>query len=237
MKCAKAMNYPSLTIAARSIAPPESLLPCEINFPDPLFAPPEGLVAQGGNLEPETIVEAYRRGLFPWPHDGVDTLWWSPDPRAVLLEAGLHISRRFARMLRQHRFYITVDNAFERVISSCADREDGTWITPAIINAYMALHNLGWAHSIEVWSLENDLIGGLYGLRVGALFGAESMFHFRSDASKVALVALTQYAQNSGIKLIDVQVQNAHLRSMGICEISRESYCKLAYQLTGEASN
>lgn len=231
------MSYPSLTIVARSIAPPESLLPCEFNFPDPLFAPPEGLVAQGGNLEPETIVEAYRRGLFPWPHDGVDTLWWSPDPRAVLLEAGLHISRRFARMLRQHRFHITVDNAFERVISSCADREDGTWITPAIVNAYMALHNLGWAHSIEVWSPENDLIGGLYGLRVGALFGAESMFHFRNDASKVALVALTQYAQDSGIKLIDVQVQNAHLRSMGICEISRASYCKLAYQLTGEASS
>ena len=237
MKCTKAMSYPSLTIVARSIAPPESLLPCEFNFPDPLFAPPEGLVAQGGNLEPETIVEAYRRGLFPWPHDGVDTLWWSPDPRAVLLEAGLHISRRFARMLRQHRFHITVDNAFERVISSCADREDGTWITPAIVNAYMALHNLGWAHSIEVWSPENDLIGGLYGLRVGALFGAESMFHFRNDASKVALVALTQYAQDSGIKLIDVQVQNAHLRSMGICEISRASYCKLAYQLTGEASS
>ena len=231
------MSYPSLTIVARSIAPPESLLPCEFNFPDPLFAPPEGLVAQGGNLEPETIVEAYRRGLFPWPHDGVDTLWWSPDPRAILLEAGLHISRRFARMLRQHRFHITVDNAFERVISSCADREDGTWITPAIVNAYMALHNLGWAHSIEVWSPENDLIGGLYGLRVGALFGAESMFHFRNDASKVALVALTQYAQDSGIKLIDVQVQNAHLRSMGICEISRASYCKLAYQLTGEASS
>ena len=231
------MSYPSLAIVARSVAPPESLLPCEFLFPDPLFAPPDGLVAQGGNLDPETIVEAYRRGLFPWPHDGIDTLWWSPDPRAVLFESSLHISRRFARTLRQHRFHITVDNAFERVISSCADREDGTRITPAIIDAYMTLYNLGWAHSIEVWSPENDLIGGLYGLRVGALFGAESMFHLQSDASKVALVALTQYAQDSGIKLIDVQVQNAHLRSMGICEISRESYCKLAYQLTSEVNS
>ncbi len=231
------MSYPSLTIVARSVAPPESLLPCEFIFPDPLFAPADGLVAQGGNLEPETIVEAYRRGLFPWPHDGIDTLWWSPDPRAVLFESRLHISRRFARTLRQHRFHITVDNAFERVISSCANRKDGTWITPAIIDAYMTLYNLGWAHSIEVWSPEDDLIGGLYGLRVGALFGAESMFHLRSDASKVALVALTQYAQDSGIKLIDVQVQNAHLSSMGICEISRENYCELAYQLTGEVNS
>ena len=231
------MSYPSLAIVARSAAPPESLLPCEFIFPDPLFAPSDGLVAQGGNLDPETIVEAYRRGEIPWPHDGIDTLWWSPAPRAVLFESSLHISRRFARTLRQHRFHITVDNAFERVISSCADREDGTWITPAIIDAYMTLYNLGWAHSIEVWSPENDLIGGLYGLRVGALFGAESMFHLQSDASKVALVALTQYAQDSGIKLIDVQVQNAHLRSMGICEISRESYCKLAYQLTSEVNS
>lgn len=226
------MRYPNLELKIETTNFPQGLPSCIYEFPDPMHFPAEGLIASGGDLDPSTIVEAYRRGLFPWPHEGVDTLWWSPDPRAVLLEGGLHISHRFARMLRQHRFKITVDAAFERVINSCASRSDGTWITAGIINAYIRLHHLGWAHSIEVWSLENDLIGGLYGLRVGSLFGAESMFHRSNNASKVALVALTQYARHSGIKLIDVQIQNTHLRSMGICEISRRSYCELVHRFT-----
>ena len=149
---------------------------------------------------------AYRAGLFPWPHDGVDTLWWSPDPRAILRPDRFHVSRRLARRLRQARFRVTFDAAFAQVIGACAVRPEGTWITPGMMRAYLRLHLLGWAHSVEVWSPEGRLAGGLYGLRVDGLFGAESMFHRATDASKIALFALTRLAPRAGISLIDVQL-------------------------------
>ncbi|HCV00994.1 MAG: leucyl/phenylalanyl-tRNA--protein transferase [Dehalococcoidia bacterium] len=206
---------------------PQPLPPSRFVFPDPRGASPSGFVAAGGDLAPETIVAAYRAGLFPWPHDGVDTLWWSPDPRAILVPERFHVSRRLARRVRQQRFRITVDAAFGKVIAACAIRPEGTWITPGIMRAYLRLHSLGWAHSFEVWNPEGRLVGGLYGLFVDGLFGAESMFHRASDASKIALLALCQHAPRSGIELIDVQLETPHLASLGSQAIPRERYLEL----------
>ena len=149
-----------------------------------------------------TLIAAYRRGIFPWPYDARMLLWWSPDPRAVLPLDGLHVARRLARTLRQGRFRVTLNAAFPDVIDGCAARAE-TWITPAIREAYVRLHDLGWAHSVEVW-VDAALAGGLYGLAIGGLFAAESMFHRVSDASKVAVVALVEHARRVGTTLIDV---------------------------------
>jgi len=178
----------------------------------------------GGDLEPATLLAAYRQGIFPWPVEGIDLLWWSPDPRAVLPPDGMHVSRSLARTLRRGRFRVTIDAAFDEVVAGCADREDSeTWITPAIRDAYAHLHRLGWAHSVEVWA-DGALAGGLYGVSIGALFAAESMFHRVSDASKVALVALVQHARAVGVQLVDVQMPTPHLESLGAVTISREQY-------------
>jgi len=203
--------------------PPARLPPCRFRFPDPVLADAEGLLAEGGDLEPSTLIEAYRRGIFPWPVEAHELLWWSPDPRAVLPPGGLRVSRRLARTLRQARFRVTVDAAFADVVAACADRE-ATWITPALRAAYVTLHRLGWAHSVEVWSLRGALIGGLYGVAVGALFSAESMFHRVRDASKIALAALDQHARRVGTTLLDVQVPSAHLTSLGALTIPRREY-------------
>lgn len=179
---------------------------------------------EGGDFEPATILAAYRAGFFPWPHPWQELLWFSPDPRAILTPDGFHVSRRLARRLRQARFRVTIDAAFDQVIEGCADRPEGTWITPRLAAAYRRLHRLGWAHSIEVWSGEGRLIGGLYGLAIGALFGAESMFHRATDASKVALAALVQWCRERGIDLIDVQLPTPHLASLGAVAVPREEY-------------
>ena len=184
----------------------------------------------GGDLEPATIVEAYRNGMFPWPHQGIDTLWWSPDPRAVLPVDGLHVPRRLARTVRQGRFRATLDAAFPQVIRWCAVRDEGTWITPGMLRAYCRLHELGWAHSFEIWTPDGDLAGGLYGLGVGGLFGAESMFHRATDASKLAMVAMVQHARRIGLKLIDVQLLTPHLASLGAVEMPRQEYLRRAEQ-------
>jgi len=186
----------------------------------------DGLVGFGGDFAPETIAGAYREGAFPWPHDDVDELWYSPDPRAVIPVAGLHISRRLRRTIRCGRFRVSLDRAFEHVIAGCAGREEGTWITPAIIFAYSELHDRGWAHSFEVWTADDELVGGLYGLGVGAMFGAESMFHRVSDASKVAMVALVEHAARIGVELIDVQVLTEHTARMGAVEVPRAEYLR-----------
>ena len=178
----------------------------------------------GGDLEPATLLAAYRQGIFPWPVEGIDLLWWSPDPRAVLPPDGMHVSGSLARTLRRGRFRVTIDAAFDEVVAGCADREDNeTWITPAIRDAYAHLHRLGWAHSVEVW-VDGALAGGLYGVSIGALFAAESMFHRVSDASKVAVIALAQHARAVGVELIDVQMPTPHLASLGALTISREQY-------------
>ena len=206
---------------------PEPLERCRFRFPDPRRADAVGLIASGGDLEPSTLIAAYRRGIFPWPAEGIDLLWWSPDPRAVLPLEGLHVSRRLGQALRQRRFRVTIDADFAAVIAGCADRgDDGTWITPALRAAYERLHTLGWAHSVEVWTLDGSLAGGLYGVAVGGLFAAESMFHRASDASKIALVALVQQCRATGVELLDVQMPSDHLASMGAATLPRAEYLR-----------
>jgi leucyl/phenylalanyl-tRNA--protein transferase len=198
-----------------------------VRFPDPRRADADGLVAVGGDLEPATLVAAYRAGIFPWPVEDVDTAWWSPDPRAVIPLDGLHVSRRLTQTLRQRRFRVTVDADFAGVIAGCADRApEATWITPALRAAYVRLHGLGWAHSVEVWTLDGALAGGLYGVGVGGLFAAESMFHRVTDASKIALVGLVQHCRAVGVQLIDVQLSSAHLVSMGAVTLPRRDYLR-----------
>jgi len=195
-----------------------------LRFPDPRNAGPEGIVGWGGDFAPGTIVKAYRHGIFPWPHPQQEFLWFSPHPRAILPLSGLHVSRRLARTIRQGRFRVSLDAAFAQVLAACAVREEGTWITPAYRRAYALLHQLGWAHSFEVWTVDGALAGGLYGLNVGGLFGAESMFHTVTDASKVAMVAMVQHCRTAGVSLIDVQVLTPHLERMGAIEIPRDDY-------------
>ena len=205
---------------------PSPLPACRFRFPDPAAADAEGLVAHGGDLAPSTLIAAYHRGIFPWPYDEESLLWWSPDPRAVLPLDGLHVSRSLARTLRRGRFRITLNAAFPAVIDGCAARQE-TWITPAVREAYVRLHALGWTHSVEVWDPDGALAGGLYGVAIGGLFAAESMFHHVPDASKVALVALVQHARRVGITLLDVQVPSPHLASLGARAIPRDEYLSL----------
>jgi leucyl/phenylalanyl-tRNA--protein transferase len=218
------VSHAAVDIVVARATRPSPVEACRFHFPEPRLADADGLLATGGDFEPATLLAAYRQGIFPWPVDGVDLLWWSPDPRAVLPPDGVHVSRSLARTLRRGRFRVTIDAAFDEVMAGCADRvDDETWITPAIRDAYARLHRLGWAHSVEVWA-DGALAGGLYGVSIGALFAAESMFHRASDASKVAVVALAQHARAVGVELIDVQMPTAHLTSLGAVTISREQY-------------
>ncbi|RPH28984.1 leucyl/phenylalanyl-tRNA--protein transferase [Buttiauxella warmboldiae] len=197
-----------------------------IAFPSPEAAlrEPNGLLALGGDLSPARLLMAYQRGIFPWFSPGDPILWWSPDPRAVLLPEQFHLSRSMKRFHRRSPYRVTLNHAFERVISACADdREEGTWITPDIIDAYMRLHELGHAHSVEVWEGEEP-IGGMYGVAQGALFCGESMFSRRENASKTALLVFCQHFINYGGRLIDCQVLNAHTASLGAVEIPRREY-------------
>ena len=212
-----------LDITVAPTPAPTRLPSCRFRFPDPDSADAEGLVAHGGDLEPSTLVAAYRLGIFPWPYDETALLWWSPNPRAVLPLDALHVSRRLARTLRGDRFRVTINAAFAAVIDGCAAREE-TWITPALRAAYVRLHGLGWTHSVEVWDADGALAGGLYGVAIGGLFAAESMFHRARDASKVAVVALVQHARRVGITLVDVQVPSSHLASFGALAIPRRDY-------------
>jgi leucyl/phenylalanyl-tRNA--protein transferase len=212
-----------IEVAIAPTPPPAPLPPCRFAFPDPARADPEGLLAEGGDLEPSTLIAAYRAGIFPWPYDAHELLWWSPDPRAVLEPDALHVSRSLARLLRQQRFRVTLNAAFAEVIAGCADREE-TWITPGLRAAYVRLHALGWAHSVEVWTPDGALAGGLYGVAVGALFSAESMFHRARDASKVAVVALVEHARRDGHTVLDVQMPSTHLTSLGARTLPRREY-------------
>jgi leucyl/phenylalanyl-tRNA--protein transferase len=184
--------------------------------------PDDDCVAGGADLAPATIVDAYRRGAFPMPHDG-RLLWWSPVRRGILQPADLRISRSLTRSMRH--FTVTTDESFEAVIDACADpRRPGAWIDSPIREAYVRLHRLGWAHSIETRTAEGELVGGLYGLSVGALFAGESMFHHATDASKAALVALARIVGDEG--LIDTQWQTPHLATLGVTEWSRDRYLR-----------
>ncbi len=196
-------------------------------FPSADLADDEGLLVVGGVLDPEVLLDAYRHGIFPWPIDDASPLlWFSPDPRAVIELDGLHVSRRLARTIRSGRFTATCDQAFAEVMHGCASarsRRGGTWITPTMQKGYGRLHRLGHAHSVEVWR-EGKLAGGVYGVSIGGLFAAESMFHRVTDASKVALAALVGHLRSRGYQLLDVQQWNEHTGSMGATEIPRCEY-------------
>lgn len=187
--------------------------------------PDEDLIAGGADLEPATLVDAYRRGLFPMEVSGYPGLlgWWSPDPRGVLPLESLRVTRSLRQSAK--RFEVRVDSCFERVIRACGDpaREHG-WITEPFIAAYVRLHALGWAHSVEVFDSEGTLAGGLYGVRIGGFFAGESMFHRQRDASKVALMTLVELMQTSGMTLLDTQWCTEHLASLGAIEVPRHAY-------------
>lgn len=187
--------------------------------------PESDLVTIGGDLLPSTLINAYRRGIFPMEVTGLPGVlgWWSPDPRGILPLDGLRVTRSMRQSAR--RFDVRIDTCFADVIRACADpsREDG-WITNDFIAAYQRLHELGWAHSVEVFDRDGALAGGLYGVRVGGVFAGESMFHHKRDASKVALMALVDVMRTSGMALLDVQWCTEHLASLGAIAISREDY-------------
>lgn len=203
----------------------------DLRFPPVELASPEGLLAIGGDLCSERLLEAYRHGIFPWYSGGQPILWWSPDPRAVLLPAQLKISRSLKQTLRRDRFHVTLDTDFAGVIRACAEPrarnpQDGTWITPEMIDAYCHLHEQGFAHSVEVWAGDN-LAGGLYGVALGGAFFGESMFSRRSDASKVALAYLARQLDAWRFVQIDCQLPSPHLMNLGAITIRRRDFLRL----------
>ncbi len=194
---------------------------------------PNGLLAVGGDLTPRRLLEAYRRGIFPWFSEGDPILWWSPDPRMVLIPAELKISRSLAKSLRNRRFEVRFDSDFASVIRACAaprDGQPGTWITPEMRNAYLHLHRLGYAHSVETW-IDGELAGGLYGVAMGAAFFGESMFSRARDASKIALVHLVRKLEADGYGMIDCQMRTEHLASLGAREIPRARFSRQLREL------
>ncbi|WP_084457001.1 leucyl/phenylalanyl-tRNA--protein transferase [Desulfogranum mediterraneum] len=205
----------------------------ELIFPPPQLAEPEGLLAVGGDLSPERLLSAYRSGIFPWYSQGEPLLWWSPAPRLVLFPEEFHLPRRLARTIRQGRFRLTADTAFSAVIAACARTirrdEPGTWITPEMQQAYIRLHELGHAHSIECWQ-GGKLAGGLYGVALDGVFFGESMFTRVRDASKVALAQLVHHAPGLGLAVIDCQMTTRHLLGFGAREVEREVFLSLLAQ-------
>jgi leucyl/phenylalanyl-tRNA--protein transferase len=198
-----------------------------ISFPPVSSSTPEGIVAIGGNLSPGMLLSAYRQGIFPWFSEGDPILWWSPDPRCVLFPEEVHVSRSMAKLLRKQRFSISLDTRFREVITACSrvPRRDlaGTWITEDMRKAYIKLHELGFAHSIEVWE-DKNLAGGLYGVALGSCFFGESMFSSVSNASKAALILLSSFLKARNFDLFDCQVYSPHLARMGAQQIPREEF-------------
>ena len=200
-------------------------------FPSPEFAltDPNGLLAIGGDLHPKRLLSAYYDGIFPWFNENDPILWWSPDPRAVFVPGSMNISRSLKRHLKKVNWCFSVNQAFDRVIEHCAtsrDGQEGTWITNEIQQAYKVLHRQKRAHSIEVWD-QNRLIGGLYGIAIGQVFCGESMFHLQTNASKAAMVMLHQHLLAHNFRLIDAQVMNPHLASLGAKSLKRSDFINL----------
>lgn len=195
---------------------------------------PNGLIAAGGDLSSQRLLEAYRHGIFPWFSHGQPILWWSPDPRMVLFPDELKISRSLAKRLKKHDFEVRADTAFHEVIMACgnARREGqvGTWIVSEIVEAYCKLHDLGYAHSVETW-MDGELVGGLYGVAIGKMFYGESMFHRTTDASKIAFVYLVHWLQRHGFCMIDCQMHTSHLASLGAREIPRNEFAEILRRL------
>jgi leucyl/phenylalanyl-tRNA--protein transferase len=206
------------------------------SLPDPRDAlvEPNGLLAAGGSLEPEWLLASYARGIFPWYENGQPILWWSPDPRMVLVPQELVVSRSLGKTLRNAKFELTADTAFSDVIEACAAPRrytDETWITREMAAAYTRLHELGLAHSFETW-LDGDLVGGLYGVAIGGVFFGESMFARSTDASKVALAHAARYFSRCGIELIDCQLPSGHLYRLGARNVSRDEFLSALRILT-----
>lgn len=205
-----------------------TLLDHRLWFPDPALAlnDPDGLLAMGGDLSSERLLLAYRMGIFPWFDQSQPLLWWSPDPRAVLEPEQLYISRSLAKLARRNRYQLTLNTAFDQVIRACRqlrENREGTWITPGIEQAYCRLHQQGHAHSVEVWQDER-LVAGLYGIALGKLFCGESMFHRVDNGSKLAMLALCQHLSRHGGELIDCQLPNPHLMSLGVISWPRSRF-------------
>ena len=201
-------------------------LPKTYTFPPLEAASPEGLLAVGGDLNPDRLLSAYRQGIFPWYSDDQPILWWSPDPRAVLYPSKLHISKSLHKSLRMRGFEVSADRAFALVIAACAESRnagEGTWITSGMQEAYCALHRMGYAHSVETWH-NGELVGGLYGLAIGKAFFGESMFSRVADASKTALVGLATSLAADGYRFIDCQVVSEHLTSLGAEAAPRDRF-------------
>ena len=198
-------------------------------FPPPDYADPSGLLAVGGDLSNERLLEAYRLGIFPWYSDDQPILWWSPDPRLVLDLNDFKISRSLSKTLKREVFQVTLDHAFEEVIRACAvvprEAQNGTWITNEMLKAYVNLHGLGYAHSVESW-FGGKLAGGLYGVSLGKCFFGESMFHLKTDASKVALATLVEKLRSWDFHFIDSQMTTEHMLRLGAKELPRRIFLK-----------
>jgi leucyl/phenylalanyl-tRNA--protein transferase len=198
-----------------------------IQFPDPRTASPEGIVAIGGDLHPESILAAYRQGIFPWPVEKLPLLWFSPPERGMLEFAELHVPRSLRRAGRQARYDFTIDRAFAAVIAACADSprpgQHGTWITPAVVAAYTRLSRMGIAHSVEAWQ-GGRLVGGVYGVDIDGAFAAESMFYVEDNASKLALLHLVEHLGAMGLDWIDIQTLTPHMERLGAKAVAREAF-------------
>ncbi len=208
----------------------------DIVFPHPDLADGQGLLAVGGDLSPERLLFAYENGIFPWFSDGDPILWWSPDPRMILYPDDFKISKSLRQTIRNAGFEVRFDTAFEKVITNCAKvprtGENGTWITSEMKEAYIELHKLGYAHSVETYH-KGKLAGGLYGVSLGKAFFGESMFHIERDASKVALFYLIEKVKKWNFHFIDAQMETAHLKSLGAVTVPRHDFLKMLKEAVG----
>ena len=206
-------------------------------FPKPEDAPADGLLMAGGDLTPARLMLGYSRGIFPWYDEDSPILWWSPDPRCVLFTEKLHVNPRLRRSLQARGFTFSVDSCFGRIIRHCSEvprpGQDGTWIVPEMVDAYICLHEQGHAHSVEVWE-NGELAGGLYGVKLGRVFFGESMFHLRPYASKAAVVFLVEQLKAQGVELIDCQQATPHMLRLGAEEMPRKDFLPLVRRLCAE---
>lgn len=207
------------------------LLPDSLAFPplNSALTDPNGLLAIGGDLTAERLISAYRNGIFPWYSDGEPIMWWSPTPRAIIKTADIKINRTLRKIINRGQFSLSINKAFSEVIALCADapfRQEDTWITEEMENGYLELHQLGQAHSIEVWH-EDQLVGGLYGVAINGYFSGESMFYRMPNASKLALVGLAKLLKSEGIDFVDCQLTNPFLEDMGCIEVPRATFTEM----------
>jgi leucyl/phenylalanyl-tRNA--protein transferase len=215
---------------------PVFILNNSMQMPSPELAEADGLLAIGGDLSPERLINAYKMGIFPWFNQGEEILWWSPDPRMVLFPNELKISNSMKQLVKKEKFKVSFNKEFEKVLNACAtiDRkgQDGTWITAEMIEAYSELHRRGIAKSVEVWR-DKELVGGLYGLEIGSIFFGESMFSLENNASKFGFIKWVEHLKTKGIVMIDCQQETPHLKSLGAKTIERSVFLSLMRRYCG----